>query len=163
MVFVNKSKCTSGNQFCLCVALINKKWLSFEKPPNLWPDRPKYLCIMTFESWGTLFLFFFLTYFSLNLIFFNNFIPKLKFSRVSFKSQKCASLSCAQWDIWLTFKYLSTPLHHAQRKVTFIPKRNPCDYEKTRRRNLKIKQLFMYVLINILIIQTRGCHCLIHK
>ena len=102
-------------------------------------------------------------YFLLNLIFFCNFIPKLKCCRVSFKSQKCASLSCAQWDIWLTFKYLSTPLHHAQRKVTFIPKRNPCDYEKTRRRNLKIKQLFMYVLINILIIQTRGCHCLIHK
>ena len=120
-------------------------------------------CTSCFTSTDTNMYQDFWTYILLNLIFSCNFIPKLKCCRVSFKSQKCASLSCAQWDIWLTFKYLSTPLHHAQRKVTFIPKRNPCDYEKTRRRNLKIKQLFMYVLINILIIQTRGCLCLINK
>ena len=43
-------------------------------------------------------LFLSLLLFLLNLILFVNLIPKLKCCRVSFKSQKCASLSCAVLD-----------------------------------------------------------------
>ena len=73
------------------------------------------ISFVNFESCAELLLSLLLT----DIFFFCNFIPKLKCCRVSFKSQKCASLSCAQWDIWLTFKYLFAPLD-ANSKKSYI-------------------------------------------
>ena len=96
----------------------------------------------------------FWTYILLNLIFSCNFIPKLKCCRVSFKSQKCASLSCAQWDIWLTFKYLLAPLHASSKKSYISSKRNPislCD-KLSEKRKKNFKKKYFIQTNNILLI-----------